>query len=239
MVKASDNEFPKVILKPLGAPSAPSDAAWKVYPMADGIYARSSNTIVGPFGSGSGTVGTDTIWDAAGDLVQGTGANTAARLALGASGTVVRSNGSTNAYAYPPGHEFDYVAFTSPVSITATTEGTANTIVTGSSVAYDGSTVVLVTFFAPYYGAPSSTASDSQVILYEDGTSIGSMCLISRISNAASQRDMVAVTRRITPTNASHTYSIRAYISTGTGSMGAGVGGSAAHAPGFIRITKA
>lgn len=56
MTKASDNVFPKVILGPLGAPSAPSDASWKVYPMADGVYARSSNTTVGPLGAGSITV---------------------------------------------------------------------------------------------------------------------------------------------------------------------------------------
>lgn len=56
MVKASDNLFPKIILSPLGAPSAPADASWKVYPMADGIYARSSNSTVGPFGSGSSSV---------------------------------------------------------------------------------------------------------------------------------------------------------------------------------------
>ena len=35
--------------------------------------------------AGSGAVATDTIWDAAGDIVQGTGANTAARLARGTS----------------------------------------------------------------------------------------------------------------------------------------------------------
>ena len=33
-------------------------------------------------GAAAGVVATDAIWDAAGDLVQGTGANTAARLAL-------------------------------------------------------------------------------------------------------------------------------------------------------------
>jgi hypothetical protein len=47
-------------------------------------------------GVGSGnTVATDTIWDAAGDLVQGTGADTAAKLTKGAAGTVLVS-GSSN-----------------------------------------------------------------------------------------------------------------------------------------------
>lgn len=52
MTKASDNVFPKINLGPLGAPSTPADASWKMYAMADGVYAKSSNTTVGPLGAG-------------------------------------------------------------------------------------------------------------------------------------------------------------------------------------------
>jgi hypothetical protein len=45
------------------------------------------------------TVATDVIFDAAGDLVVGTGANTSARLAIGGNGNVLRSTGSTAAWA--------------------------------------------------------------------------------------------------------------------------------------------
>jgi hypothetical protein len=45
----------------------------------------------------SGSVATDTIWDAAGDLVQGTGSNTAARLALGTALQVLRVNAGATA----------------------------------------------------------------------------------------------------------------------------------------------
>lgn len=48
--------------------------------------------------SSSGSVATDTIWDAAGDLVQGTGADTAAKLAKGAEGTILRAGAASNAY---------------------------------------------------------------------------------------------------------------------------------------------
>src|SRR6188768_4159308 len=72
------------------------------------LHVKDSAGTVTDIGASSASVATDAIWDAAGDIVQGTGANTAARLALGAAGTVVRSTGSTNAYAYPPGYEFDY-----------------------------------------------------------------------------------------------------------------------------------
>lgn len=53
MAKASDNVFPKVLLgMQTSAPSAPADASWKMYSKANGIFARSSNAEVGPFGTG-------------------------------------------------------------------------------------------------------------------------------------------------------------------------------------------
>jgi hypothetical protein len=47
----------------------------------------------------SGDVATDAIFDAAGDLVLGTGADTAARLPIGTSAQVLTSNGTTAAWA--------------------------------------------------------------------------------------------------------------------------------------------
>lgn len=59
MAKASDNIFPKVNLgMQTSAPSAPADSSWKVYAKPGGVYARSSNSEVGPFGSGGGFAGT-------------------------------------------------------------------------------------------------------------------------------------------------------------------------------------
>jgi hypothetical protein len=55
MAKASDNVFPKVIHGlNTSDPTAPSDSSWKVYAKPGGIYARSSNSVVGPFGTGGG-----------------------------------------------------------------------------------------------------------------------------------------------------------------------------------------
>ena len=50
-------------------------------------------------GGGSGNVSTDTIWDAAGDLAVGTGANTAGRLAIGGAAQVLTSTGLTAAWS--------------------------------------------------------------------------------------------------------------------------------------------
>jgi hypothetical protein len=51
-------------------------------------------------GGALGAVATDAIWDAAGDLVQGTGANTGARLPIGTAHQIVRANSGPTANAY-------------------------------------------------------------------------------------------------------------------------------------------
>lgn len=65
---------------------------------------------------------TDTLWDAAGDLVQGTGANTAAKLTIGAVNTILRSTGSAAAWTAPRfkvgASTRDLAAATSTVSVT-------------------------------------------------------------------------------------------------------------------------
>lgn len=64
------------------APAA-GDAAASKFLKADGTWAAAS---------GSGSVATDAIWDAKGDLAVGTGANTASRLAVGTNGQVLTAD---------------------------------------------------------------------------------------------------------------------------------------------------
>lgn len=198
----------------------------------------SSWTTWATLGSSTGeAVATSTIWDAAGDLVQGTGADTAAKLTLGAAGTVVRSTGSTNAYAYPPGYEYDYVAKTSSTSVTATAAGSADTVVTGASVAYDGSTRVKVEFYSTFVTPTASGGSDITIGLFESTTEIGRLVYQTTAANLAQYNAAYGVIF-LTPTNASHTYIVKAWVSSGTGTVGAGAAGAAA-SPTFMRITKA
>jgi hypothetical protein len=56
VAKASDNVFPKIILGTGTAPSAPTDSSWKLYSQANGVYAKSSNSTVGPLGAGGGGI---------------------------------------------------------------------------------------------------------------------------------------------------------------------------------------
>lgn len=137
-----------------------------------------------------------------------------------------------------PGYELDYVPFTAPVSITATTEAGANTVVTGSSIAYDGSTVVLIEFYAPFGVTQPTAAAQLFVDLWDGATDLGHLALLRTPTSATGFDAPIYVARRLTPSNASHSYVIKAWTSSGTGSVNAGVGGVAATLPGFIRITR-
>lgn len=172
-----------------------------------------------------------------GDLIT-RGVAALARLAIGAAGKVLGSDGTDPAWGYPPGYQFDYVEFTgAATSITATTEATANTIVTANGVAFDGSTAVMIEFFA-FAARPEGTAAAIlSYYLYDGSSSIGR---IGAHSTPASSNNYVPtiLRRKLTPSAATHTYSIRAATSSGTGIVLAGAGGAAADVPGYIRITK-
>ena len=103
MTKASENLYPRILFAESAAPGTPGTGQATVYVKADGkAYLKDdAGTETDLTAGGSGSVATDAIWDAAGDLAVGTGANTAARLAVGVAGTVPRSNGTTLVSAYP------------------------------------------------------------------------------------------------------------------------------------------
>jgi hypothetical protein len=204
----------------------------------DGTAWTTFMTLVG--GSG-GDIATDVIWDAAGDLVQGTGANTAAKLGAGLAGQTLKSAGAAaaNAWAYPPGYEFDYAQITAAAGPTATTEGTADTIITGSAVTYDGATAVVIAFDCGQIRAPILAAGVLTIVLYDNGASIGELATITSNAAANYPYQSMHTERRLTPSNAAHTYSIRAYVSSSSGDIQAGAGGSTNKKPTFMRITKA
>lgn len=199
------------------------------------LHLKDSAGTVTDVGGGSGSVATDAIWDAAGDLAVGTGANTAAKITKGAAGTVPTAGASTLAYAYPPGYEFNYVETTTEVTLTGTSEGTANTVVASGSVAYDGSTIIIVEYFCPR--SYSQDSSGNVFLLYEDSTVLGRLGLT--IAATAASFDVPVLTRRrVTPSSGSHTYTMKAYSTAADGVLYHGSGGSSAQLPGYIRITK-
>jgi hypothetical protein len=131
--------------------------------------------------------------------------------------------------------ELDYAQITSSVGCTATSEATANSIVTGNAVTYDGSTVILIEFYMPLW--THSANNNCYLVLYDGSSSIGKVGQLFQTANSGI--NPIRVARRLTPSAASHTYSIRGYTDTGgTFTAFAGAGGSGNLMPAFIRITK-
>lgn len=129
-----------------------------------------------------------------------------------------------------PGTQMDYVQRTSNASITATSAGTADTILTGNAVAYDGSTIVLIEFSSVFVQAGSG--NDLTIGIFEGSTEIGRVSYQNVVGFVP-----VRGALRLTPSNATHTYLVKGWVSGGTATVGAGAGGAAA-APAYIRITK-
>jgi hypothetical protein len=129
--------------------------------------------------------------------------------------------------------QWDYAQLTTGIAITATTEATATTIITGNAVTYDGS-IVMVEFYAPQVWFTDITG---RLVLYQDGSSIGFIANCSA-ATGTSVLQAVHATRRLTPTAGSHTYSIRGFKSGGgTFTVTGDAGGAGLFVPAFLRIT--
>lgn len=131
--------------------------------------------------------------------------------------------------------EVAYVEFTSDVSITATTVGTANQIVSAGAITYEA-VPHLIEFFSPRWTAPAQVGN----LILRDGTTV--LGTLSQFVASQNHPDPY-VARRLTPTAASHTYNVAAWLGgAGTGTMRAGTGGATGDAttfmPGFIRVTR-
>ena len=160
--------------------------------------------------------------------------------AKGAFCEFLSSSATPDAYLFdtvlPTGSELDYVTFTAGVSITATSEATANTIVTANAITFDGVTAAEIEFYAPSARPRNTTAAGNLFIYLYDGTSVGRMAFYQNVATGTDSKP-VLLKHRLVPTAAAHTYSIRAAVDAGTGNIGAGAGGAAADMPGFIRIS--
>lgn len=164
-----------------------------------------------------------------------TAAIVVSKLADPTTGKVIGSASNAAAAVFPPGYTLAYVEFTSTVSPTATTEATANSVVSAGSVTYDGAAVD-VEFFSPQVTNP---ASNTMTIILHDGTNaIGRLTTLS-FSGANQAQAGCVLRRRFTPAAGAKTYSIRAFVTAGTGIIEGGAGGAATFLPGYVKITKA
>jgi hypothetical protein len=148
----------------------------------------------------------------------------------GVTGQFLSGVGSTVTFAYPPGYEYAYNEKVTNTTVTNTVIGSADTVVTASAVTFDGATAVMIDFGAPTVAAGTTFI---RLYLFDGSTSLG---IIDQVNGTGSARG----SRRLTPSAAAHTYSIRALVDAGSGTVFAASGGALAtdFLPAFIRITK-
>lgn len=211
---AEDNAFPYITLVETADPSTPAANTKRVWLDTDGVLKVIDEAAAVTDWQGSGgDVATDAIWTTAGKVAVATGTATATE-------------------QWPPGHEFDYAQVTSGGNITATVEASADTLITGASVTYDGSTVVIIEAY--FLGLASPSGQTAYLLLFDGSTSLGYIA-----QGMVNLNPTVYVRRRLTPSAGAHTYSIRAITTGGTATFTAGAGGAGANMPAFMRITKA
>lgn len=156
----------------------------------------------------------------------------------GSNGQVLKLVAGVPAWANAGGGELGYQEFTSDVTTTATTEGTATTVVTSPSVTVDGSTPIFVQFFAPVV-RNNTAAAIVRLHLFEGSTPLGDIGWAEEPSAGTDGGGPFFVSRRLTPSAGSHTYTVKVFVSAGSGLVRAGAGGTGTFVPGYIRVTSA
>lgn len=166
----------------------------------------------------------------AGDTMYFTASATVTRLALGTTGKVYQAGATAPAWQYPPGYEYSYVEKTSDTSITASTSATSDTVVTAAAFTGDATVVILLEFWCPYVIRGTTNIN---VQFFDGSTAIGGAIGITGLVQPLTLR------KRLTPSAASHTYSVRAFVDAGTGTVKGGAGGAGVLDPCFIRVVRA
>lgn len=196
-----------------------------------------------------GLVGTDNIFDAKGDLVAATGADAAVRLPVGSNGDVLTADSTqTTGIKWAAaagggggaGTELSYVEKTTATSISANSASGANTIVTAAALTFSGTQKILIDFFCSHLFLGTTAISGVFFCLFDGSTQIGELGGIQfGIASTNGYVTPVSLSRVLTPSSGSHTYSIRAYRNDANATLTAGDGTSTNRSPTFIRITTA
>ena len=136
--------------------------------------------------------------------------------------------------------ELAYGQAVAPVTCPAATEATATPVITAPAITVDGVTPIVIEAFIPSFAF--SDSPNSSVYLFDGSTSLGffwawpgAQVITGGLSNGS-----IYIRVRLTPAAGTHTYSLRASVSSGAGiQMLMGPGGASQFAPGYIRITLA
>lgn len=178
---------------------------------------------------GTATVAPTTGTFAVGDFVITADAKVFVCTVAGTPGTWVQAGGGSSGST-------DYAQVTAPVSITATSEGTAQVIVTGASLAWDGVTAYLFQFFSPEWQDTVATASFNVVLF--DGTAVVAYLRAGRAAQSNVPVGEMNGWYGFVPPVGTRAYSVRGWVSgISTVTVGAGAGAGSNDAPAFLRVT--
>lgn len=131
-----------------------------------------------------------------------------------------------------------YAEITGNVSITATTEATATVVATAPTFTPNGIDAFWIEFYSPDVTVAANAGGNAITFcLYDGAASIGFIGVVSSGGTTALD-STVRVARKLIPTAAAHTYSIRAFRTNANCTVNAGVGGLAANQPAYINITR-
>lgn len=140
--------------------------------------------------------------------------------------------------SFLPGFELEYQEITANVSVTGTVEGTPTDIITCDAITLDGSTSILVDFFAMAIQTGASASSSVILNLWDASTNLGQIAYVQTTNASASIAAPIFARMKLTPGAGSHTYKARAWRQVANGVVLAGVGGSGAAVPAHMRVTK-
>jgi len=208
MSKASDNVFPRFLISEGGSTATPAANRVTVYAKANGLlYSKDDAGAETALGGGSGSVATDAIWDAAGDLAVGTGVDTAARLARGTALQVLRVNSGATTVEWAAAAAAAFVGCSAWNSAAQSVNNTTWTILTFDSENFDtsaihstGANTGRMTIpsgmggywrFTAYVQFAGNTTGLRAIDLYKNGVSVGPMV---RVGSPPTTNDVFTLT---------------------------------------------
>jgi len=141
------------------------------------------------------------------------------------------------------GQQLAYAEVTGNVAITATTEATADVVVTAPSVSLDGGTQIIIEFYCTRVESPGGgTGRGTFAVLYQsvDGGAATALGFFGENFTTGGESQVLTMfcRRVLTPAAGAYVFSIRGFVTTGTGDFVGGTGVSAARQPLYIRITR-
>lgn len=132
----------------------------------------------------------------------------------------------------------DYVESAASATVSATTAATANTILTAAAFTPSGTDAYRIEFVAAHVSVAGNAGGNFIVFhLYDGATNLGRIGVL--LTTGTTQIDTpVAFSREFIPSNASHTFSIRAHRQNANCTVVHGAGGADVVFPHILRITR-